>query len=48
LAPFVDISRQKIKETLRDEFISNNIEFTEQQLSNIVEDKIKSEIKQGI
>lgn len=48
LAPFVDISRQKIKETLKNEFKSNKIEFTEQQLNNIVEDKIKSEIKQGI
>ena len=48
LAPFVDISRQKLKENLKTEFEQNKISYTSKQLDNIVEDRIKAEIKQGI
>ena len=48
LAPFVDISRKKIKEELKQEFKDNNIEVSEEVLNNITENRLKNEITRGI
>lgn len=48
LAPFVDVSRQKIKKALEDECRENGIELTEKQKSSIIESRLKTEIKAGI
>lgn len=48
LAPFVDISRKKIKEELKQEFKENNIEVSEEVLNNITENRLKNEITRGI
>ena len=48
LAPFVDISRKKIRKKLVEEFNSLNINVTEEQLNTIVESKVRDEINKGI
>ena len=48
LAPFVDISRKKIRRKLEEEFKQLNIQVTEEQLSTIVESKVRDEINKGI
>ena len=48
LAPFVDISRKKIRKKLVEEFAQLNITVTEEQLSAIVESKVRDEINKGI
>jgi len=48
LAPFVEISRQKIKKEMIEVFNSTGIKYSEQQLQEIVESKLQDEIKRGI
>lgn len=53
LAPFVDVSRQKIKSQVSMEFVSlgfdlESEEITEEAINEIVEDRLKQEIKDGI
>lgn len=48
LAPFVDVSRQKIRKKLEQEFKELNIDVSEEQLSKIVESKVRDEINRGI
>ena len=48
LAPFVDISRQKIRKNTIEEFNKLGINYTEEQLNKIVEDKVKEEINRGV
>ena len=48
LAPFVDISRKKIRRKLEEEFKQLNIQVTEEQLKTIVESKVRDEINKGI
>ena len=48
LAPFVDISRKKIRKKLVEEFAQLNITVTDEQLNAIVESKVKDEINKGI
>lgn len=48
LAPFVDISRKKIKSQVINEFTNQNINITEEAISNITEERLLKEIKQGI
>ena len=48
LAPFVDISRQKLKRQTAEEFKALKIDITEDQLSQVVETRVKEEIKKGI
>ena len=48
LAPFVDVSRQKfIKKTI-EEFNELGIKYTQEQLDEVVESKVKEEINRGI
>ena len=48
LAPFVDISRKKIRKKLEEEFAQLNVNVTEEQLNAIVESKVRDEINKGI
>ena len=48
LAPFVDISRKKIKRKLEEQFKTLNITVTEEQLNEVVESKVRDEINKGI
>lgn len=48
LAPFVDISRKKIRKEVEDEFKENNISINEKKIESIVEKRLKKEINKGI
>ena len=48
LAPFVDVSRKKIKKQVIDEFSSTDIAADKDQISTIVEKRLKEEIKNGV
>lgn len=48
LVPFVDISRKKIRKEMIEVFDLTGIEYSEQQLEKVVEEKLKDEIKRGI
>ena len=47
LAPFVQVSREKISKTVRKEFEENGIQVTEEQINNVVESRVREEIKRG-
>lgn len=47
LAPFVDISRQKLIKEVKEEFESQGIELSEEKIKAIAELRVKSEIKKG-
>ena len=48
LAPFVEVSRKRIFEEVKKELESNHISCSDEQISNIVEDRVKDEIKRGV
>lgn len=48
LAPYVDISRRKIRHRLMDEFTEQGVEVTTKQLNEIVEKQVRQEVKDGI
>lgn len=48
LAPFVDISRQKIKKATKEEFEMAGIELDPETFDKIVEKRVRDEIKRGI
>jgi ribonucleoside-triphosphate reductase len=48
LAPFVDVSRRKLQKSLREEFENAGISFTEQQLCEVAEERLDSEIAAGV
>ena len=48
LAPFVDVSRCKIRETVEQEMRDVGVKPTEEQISKIVEDRLRDEIKRGV
>ena len=48
LAPFVDVSRRKFKKKFINQFERLGIDYTEEKLSELVEDRVRDEIKQGI
>lgn len=48
LAPFVDVSRKKIRHRLMDEFTEQGVEVTTKQLNEIVEKQVRQEVKDGI
>ena len=47
-APFVDISRRKIRESAREEAASLGVEPDEETLSKIVEGRLREEIRRGV
>ena len=48
LAPFVQVSREKITRTVTREFEENGIAVTEEQIAHVVESRVKEEIKRGV
>ena len=48
LAPFVDVSRRKIRETVRREVAELGVDATDEQVSKIVEERLLEEIKRGV
>ena len=48
LAPFVDVSRQRIRKEVLNEAKNNNMSYTNEQLENIVKGRLLDEIKRGI
>lgn len=48
LAPFVDVSRKKIRHRLMDEFTEQGVEVTTKQLNEIVEKQVRQEVKDSI
>ena len=48
LAPFVDISRKKIRKQLIEEAAATGIKLNEKQLDSVIELRLKEEIKRGI
>ena len=48
LAPFVNISRIKIRKAVEKEFTELGLELTEEKINKITEDRLKEEIKKGI
>ena len=48
LAPFVDISRQKLRKEVQEEFADLGISSNEEKLENIVKKRLADEIKRGI
>lgn len=47
IAPFVDVSRQKIRKRLKAEFEKNGVQATEDQINKIAENELLVEIKAG-
>ena len=48
LAPFVDVSRQKIRRAVSQEFAELQIQITEEQKDHIVEKRLLEEVRKGI
>ena len=48
LAPFVDVSRQKYRQMVREEMEENQVPATEEQIAAIAESRVKEEIKRGV
>ena len=48
LAPFVDVSRKKIRKKTEEEFKKLGIEVSDEQITEIVENKVKDEVNKGI
>lgn len=48
LAPFIDISRQKHIQNVREEGIENGIEYTAAQIASIAESRVRREITAGV
>ncbi len=48
LAPFVQVSREKIRRKTKEQFDKVGMEYTEEMLTEIVEERLRDEIKQGI
>ena len=48
LAPFVDVSRQKFRLQVREEFEKANIAASEEQINDVAEQRVRDEIKRGV
>ncbi len=48
LAPFVDVSRQKFRKIVENEMAALNIDVSEEKLNELVELRVKDEIKRGV
>ncbi len=48
LVPFVEVSRQKYKKEVAEEFEQNGIEATQEMIDNVAEMRVKKEVKQGV
>lgn len=48
LIPFVDVSRQKIRNEIREEMMATNIPIDEDKINTMAEIRVKREVKQGV
>ena len=48
LAPFVDVSRQKVRRIVREEFEASGVNATEEQINKVAELRVLDEIKKGV
>ena len=48
LAPFVDVSRQKFRKEVREEFEKENIPVSEEQINELAEYRVRKEINRGV
>ena len=48
LAPFVDVSRQKYKSEIKDEFMAIGRDYTEDEITRMVEMRVRKEVARGI
>ena len=48
LAPFVDVSRQKLRREVAEEFEAAGIEATEEEINTVAESRTREEIKHGV
>ncbi|MCM1226378.1 MAG: anaerobic ribonucleoside-triphosphate reductase [Clostridium sp.] len=48
LAPFVDVSRQKFRKAVRDEFETAGFEFDDSKVNEVAEIRVKEDIKRGV
>ena len=48
LAPFVDVSRQKFRRIVREEFEESGVEATDDQINKVAELRVLDEIKKGV
>ncbi len=48
LAPFVQVSREKIRASVRDEFDAVGVAVTEEQVASIAEKRLREEIRRGV
>lgn len=48
LAPFVDVSRQRIRKEVQNEALENNLSYTEDIISGITESRLKEEIRKSV
>ena len=48
LAPFVDVSRKKIRKTVMDEMNSVGVELSAEQLNEMVEKRLRDEVSRGV
>ncbi len=48
LAPFVDVSRRKLRKAVQDELSALGVETTAEKLSDIVEQRLREEIRRGV
>ncbi|SEQ09917.1 ribonucleoside-triphosphate reductase class III catalytic subunit [Lachnospiraceae bacterium RM5] len=48
LAPFVDVSRQKFRKDVKEEFENLNMEYDEETVNKIAEMRVRKEVKQGV
>jgi len=48
LAPFVDVSRQKYKSEIKDEFLAIGREYTEEEVNRMAEMRVRKEVQRGI
>ena len=48
LAPFVDVSRQKYKSEIKDEFLAIGQDYTEDEVNRMAEMRVRKEVQRGI
>ena len=48
LAPFVQVSREKIRASVRDEFDAVGVSVTEDQINSVAEKRLREEIRRGV
>ena len=48
LAPFVDVSRKKIRRTVEQEMTDIHVQLEEEQICRLVEDRLRDEVRRGV